>query len=340
MNDSPSDSSTSNSRSRSQPADQPARGERPQRNSGLAWGLMGLMIGLVLIVEIPNEIVSWRFAAVLEARDAGKKEEAETALAELLQKHPEDPRFLKAQFQWNYEDGKYDAALAYLQQRIAAEHEGTERYAALQRMRSQLYLHLRRYPEAIADCLDLARFQNVTGKPSREEVLNMLAYARGLGGVELDAALLDIDAAVAISRANLADAEQILQHALQRKKGGAAANELVNEYRRSLLGCLDTRGLVHFKQENYAAAEKDFDEAIQNMRLVREFYRLHGDALSARKLHYRDFEAELRQLDHNDAVIYYHRSLNLRKLGRDDDAQRDLDKARKLIGKEPDESLL
>lgn len=297
------------------------------------------MTGLVLIVEIPNEIVSWRFAAALEARDAGKKDEAEQMLAELLQKRPEDPRFKAAQYYWNKEDGKYDAALEYLHQRITGENEGTDLYAVLLDQRSQVYLHLKRYPEAIADCLELARFHKTTGKPSREQVLNSLAYARALGGAELDAALLDIDAAIAISRANFDDAEQILQRAITRKKGVFPATELVKDYRRSLLGCLDTRGLVHFQLADYSAAQTDFDEAVQNMRLVREFYRMHDDSLSARERNYRDFAAKRRLLDHNDAVIYYHRSLNLRKLGRDDDAQRDWDKARELIGKEPDESL-
>jgi tetratricopeptide (TPR) repeat protein len=332
MNDSGSHPSVSTTTNR-------ANSERPRRSSRFAWWLAGLTLGLVVIVEMPNELLSWRYAAALEARDAGKKEEANKVLAELLQKRPDDPRFLAAQYTWNKEDGKYETALSYVQKLITAESEGTEFFAGLLHERSQLYLHLQRYPEAIADCLELARFHKTTGRPSREEVLNSLAYSRALAGTDLDAALIDIDAAIAISRANFRDAEQILQRAVAAKKGAFAANEFLNMQRRSLLGCVDTRGLVRFKQADYAAAQTDFDEAVESMRLVREYYRLHDDALSARERSYRDFAAKRRLLDHNDAVIYYHRSLNLRKLGRDDEAQRDWDKARELIGKEPDESL-
>ena len=39
------------------------------------------------------------------------------------------------------------------------------------------------------------------------------------------------------------------------------------------------------------------------------------------------------------AVVRYHRALVLKALGRENDAQNDLDRARQLIGREPDEKL-
>jgi hypothetical protein len=41
----------------------------------------------------------------------------------------------------------------------------------------------------------------------------------------------------------------------------------------------------------------------------------------------------------NRAVFYYHRALVLEKLDRQSDAQKDLARARDLIGREPDETL-
>lgn len=297
------------------------------------------MTGLVLILEFPNEMESWRFAAALEAREAGDKDRATKLLEELLEKSPDDSRFLAAKYRWNKEDGNYAAALDYLQQQISGEQEGTVRYAALLMLRSQIYLHLQRYPEAIADCLDLARFHKTTGKPSREEVLNGLAYARALGGTELDAALIDINAAIGMHRAGLLEAEQELQKAVAAKKSIFTAQEELTDERASLLGCLDTRGLVQFKQENYEAAQVDFDEAVQLLRQVREFYRMHAKTYSVRHRKYETYLKQKQMFDHNDAVIYYHRSLNLRKLGRDAEADRDWEQARELIGKEPDETL-
>lgn len=297
---------------------------------------------MVVIVEMPNELLSWRYAAALEARDAGQKEEANKMLAELLENRPKDPRFLKAQFFWNREDGKHEAALEILQQLISGEVEGSNRFAEWVQLRGDIYLHLKRYSESIADCLELIRMKNTTGMPEkfeREQLLNQLAYSRALGAVELDAALIDIDAAIAISRSYLQEAEQLLQKAIAAKKSVFAANQLVAIQRAQLLGCLDTRGLVHYKREDYAAAQADFDEAVQLTRLVREFFRVHEKRYSETQRLYRTIAKQKKVDDQHDAVIYYHRSLNLRKLGRDDEAQRDWDKARELIGKEPDESL-
>jgi hypothetical protein len=52
--------------------------------------------------------------------------------------------------------------------------------------------------------LELIRMKKISGVPKkleREQLLNLLAYSRALGGLELDAALIDIDAAIAICRA-------------------------------------------------------------------------------------------------------------------------------------------
>jgi len=310
-----------------------------RRGPRFFWLLAGLMAGMVLIVELPNQWLAWKLAAALEAREAGDKARANQMLDELLQKRPDDEQYQTVRYMWNKEDGKYEEALQFLNKQLASAPEGTERFGALIMDRSQVYLHLGRHSEAVADCLELVRLNEKIGRPERQQVLNLLAYTRALAGTDLEAALADADAAVAIARADLKEAETVLQAAIAKKKRIFEANEQVAAYRSSLLACLDTRGVVRFKQQDFAAAERDFEEAVQYLEQVREFYRVYEKQFTTQVREYKSFAKKQKEQDHSYAVIYYHRSLNLKELGRDEDAERDWQKARKLLGREPDETL-
>jgi tetratricopeptide (TPR) repeat protein len=202
-----------------------------------------------------------------------------------------------------------------------------------------MFQHLGRHADAIADCQELVLQSEKSGRPSRQNALNGLAYARALAGVELDAALADADAALASARADLKDAEETMKAAVNAKKNIFEASELLAHCRSSIMACVDTRGLVHFKKGDFAAAQGDFDEAVKRLQQVREFMHDHKKYYSTKTRDYKSFAKVQGELDHNDAVIYYHRSLNLKELGRDEDAARDWKKATELLGREPDDDL-
>jgi tetratricopeptide (TPR) repeat protein len=92
---------------------------------------------------------------------------------------------------------------------------------------------------------------------------------------------------------------------------------------------LDTRGFLLFKQGEYEASLREMEVATPLA--DSEFQQRYGP--SSKPSPQRDTMAR------NVAVIYYHRSLVLEKLGRNDEAERDRSRARQLIGREPDETL-
>ncbi|WP_254508289.1 hypothetical protein [Anatilimnocola floriformis] len=313
---------------------------KPQRRGpGFFWLLALLLGGVVLITEIPNQRRAWKFASALEARDAGEKARATEMLNELLKQQPKDEQYLRAQYLWNKEDGKYELALEYVQDQLTGAKEGSHWYMTWISERSRLYQHLHRYQDAIADSQELVHLSEKIGTPTRQEALNGLAYARALGGKDLDAALADADTAVAGARANLKDAENLMSAAVAAKKKTAEASEMLAECRASVMACVDTRGLVNFKKSDFAAAQRDFDEAVENLLLVREFHKAHEKADSTQVREYKQFAKKQQERDHNDAVIYYHRSLNLKELGREEDADRDWKRAAELLGREPGDDL-
>jgi tetratricopeptide (TPR) repeat protein len=291
------------------------------------------MLALVFALELPNEIVAWRFAAALEAREAGDKEEADRLLAEVLARRPDEERYQLEQFQWFMDDGKYEDALAFLQKRFALKPTDTKERVKLLLQRSNVYLHLRRYADAVADCRELKRINETTGTPSRAEVLNGLAYARALGDLELDEALVDIDVAILESRAEVRETEQVALQLKRANKNNQKVRSLLAWQQRSLGGCLDTRGFVRMKLGQVARARKDFDEAIQLTQQADAFFRKNPQELT---ISLEEFDKRAKQ---QHAVLLYHRSLNYELQGLTEEAKQDFAKARELIGKDPDDTL-
>lgn len=315
--------------------------EKPakRRGSGFWWLFGFVLLAVILVNEVPRQIRAWKLATALEAREAGDKARAKKLLDELLEKNPRTDEYRFLQYEWNKEDGEYEAALMFLQDELAAEKEGSGRYGLLISERSRMYQHLGRHQDAIADCQELVRLNEKIGSPSRQNALNGVAYARALAGVDLDAALADAETAVSIARAGLRDAEETLQAAVKAKKNVFEAGELVTLHRSSVMAVVDTRGLVRFKQGDFAGAQEDFDEAVEKLQQVREFMHDHQKQYSTHERDYKTFAKKQKNLDHNDAVIYYHRSLNLKALGRDEDAVRDWKRATELLGREPGDDL-
>jgi hypothetical protein len=106
-----------------------------------------------------------------------------------------------------------------------------------------------------------------------------------------------------------------------------------------LAGCLDTRGFILTKLGKYEAAQADLDEAISYVNARRKYYQSNRKELSSQFRLYRDYVAEQKKWNQHDAVLFYHRSLNLEKLGRTAEADRDFAMARLFAGRQPDETL-
>ena len=311
-----------------------------RRGPRFFWLLALLMAGMLAISNIPDQIRAWKFASAIAARESGEKARGTQMLEELLKEQPEEERYLDEQYRWNLEDEKYDVALEFLQGQFAGAKEGSDHYAKLLLNRSQLYLHLRRYHDAVVDCQELLRLSEKIGTPPRSMALNLLAYSRALAGEELDAALADADIAVAAARAELKETEgQLAIATAAKKKQSIDDGERLANRRISFLAVVDTRGVVNFKKQEFAAAQRDFDEAIVNLEQVREFFRAHEKLYTTNTRLYKTYAKKQKDRDQNDAVIYYHRSLNLKELGRDEDAARDWKRATELLGHEPNDDL-
>jgi tetratricopeptide (TPR) repeat protein len=152
-----------------------------------------------------------------------------------------------------------------------------------------LCLHrLHRQREAAAAATDI--LQRSLG--NRTEMLNTRAYARALGDFDLDDALIDIEEALAGNEDNAS--------------------------------FLDTRGYVLFKLGRHDDALADFDRAIELVGRERdEFER----TIEGRRLSESQAAAKARRerlFDENLAVMHHHRGEVYEKLGRSDEAKKDL----------------
>ncbi|MCI0356986.1 MAG: hypothetical protein L0211_00680 [Planctomycetaceae bacterium] len=237
--------------------------------------------------------LEWALQSIQADRDAGRKAEAYERLGLVIDWSPAEPSLLLTRARWRILDEEYAAALEDCNRAHELEPENAETLY----LRSQVFQHLGRHSDAIADLKTLDRLSQIRKSINRVQVLNGLAYARALGNVELAEGLKGVSEALR----SLPDDPAIL----------------------------DTRGYLLYRQGEYEASLRDMDEATP--RADDEFKRRYGP--SSKPSPQRDLMAR------NVAVIYYHRSLVLQKLGRDDEAARDRSRARQLVGREPDETL-
>ncbi|HVA49590.1 MAG TPA: hypothetical protein VNH11_24700 [Pirellulales bacterium] len=186
------------------------------------------------------------------------------------------------------------------------------RYAGGYLGRSIAYQRLERHREAIDDLT-----KAISLSPGGDAMpRNNRAYARALAGIELDDAMSDVRQALSMTEQDIQELEQFGQGR------SAAVKVLVAERKAQKAAYLDTRGYIFFLQQNFESALADLDEAIQ---LALDWQRI---ALPQKPAEERAAYAQ--QLDHELSVMYHHRGQVLEKLGREEEAQSDLDQAEKL----------
>ena len=280
------------------------------------WLLPLFFLASFLLAEVPFEPARWKLAQALEARSHGEKERADALLEEAFQTFPRDPVLLMQRAEWRLEDKQIEKAIedADLALEVAGEN------------RDWLAIHASfmqtagRPAAAVEDWKKIDAISVRTGRPSREEALNGLAYFQALANMNLDQALANVEQALELSPGEI--------------------------------GMLDTRGYILYLQKQYEPALADLMKAISlierdvaqgqrflaanppNPRLVQSAPK------SIRDNSKNVGNAErISNLIRNAAVIYYHRALVLQALDRDDEAEADLARVRELIGREPDETL-
>lgn len=147
---------------------------------------------------------------------------------------------------------------------------------------------------------DLQHYYEATGTAHLPTALNNLAYARALGGVELDVALADVERAL-----------QAVDPQAQPLTYAAYA---------------DTRGYILHLLGRHEEALRDLDEAL---RITRNEYESVLQRFGGRRLAGRAAEL-VDELQHSLAVMLHHRGLAHRALGNDQQAEEDLQQALQL----------
>jgi tetratricopeptide (TPR) repeat protein len=292
-------------------------------------------LGLMFLADLPNEIVRWKHAAAIVARDAGEKQRAYELLEKAYGGRTSDSDYQRTAIVWLASDGKEAEALKHLDRLI----EANPKSLGFIDTRSSLNLALRRYAEAIADCLEIDRVSEATGKPTRAQSLNQLAYARALAGQDLEQAERDIEVSVQSARLNEEKAGRAWRES--QKSGWSAIDSGLPfaAAQHALASYLDTRGFVRYKLGKLDEAKADLDEAIRRLGDYERLRHLYDRRGSRSERYFSTYLAKRAIENRTTAVLYYHRYLIHQKLGEEKAAQRDFQQARSLLGKDPDESV-
>ena len=271
------------------------------------------------ITQIPREVGRWHLASAIQHRAKGEAEAAFQELEAANYWFPNSPELLLQRAEWKLEDGKREEALADCDVMLAA---GDESYLWLS-VHASFLQHAGNFVDAVGDWKKIEQFSQRSGIPNQATALNGIAYAQALTKSDLDEALKNVNEALELARGNP--------------------------------NILDTRGYIHFLQDDYDAALTDLDLAVigldKEVELADEvvkqdsmpqLYRKVVGSKPKRLLEIdppRDAPYRRGLVATAAAVVHYHRFLVLDALDRKDDAKKDWEIARELIGREPDETL-
>ena len=276
------------------------------------WLFLLIMVGPCTVMQVPLEIGRWKLAAAIQAREAGDKERAYAELNAAMNWVADRPALIAQQAKWHLADGQVEEGLAVADKLLESAPDSSEALRA----HSRFLQMAGRFEDAIADLKKVDQNSQRTGVPSRAEALNELAYAQALAEVELDDALKNVD-------------ESLELLTKEEKRTGLE------------LAIRDTRGYILFLKGRYAEALVDMEFAVARLKPIdmesrRKFERLPPKVQRPLK---HQFEQAFQQEFQPHAVMYYHRALVYEALGKKAEAEADRQRARSLIGREPDESL-
>jgi tetratricopeptide (TPR) repeat protein len=261
------------------------------------------MAGVFACLETPREVSRWHLAIASRHFEAGRRAEAQRSLAKAQSWDPDSLLLVLKQAQLHKASGEYEAALKEIDRALADLPDNV----LLLEQRAELLQHLGRHDQAVEIWKSLNRVSQASGQPPREEALNGLAYAQAIANQEVEAGLESIERALQLSPGNSA--------------------------------MLDTRGFLLYRQEKYEAALRDIDAAVHGYQRMLDLAE-EKLPLEQRVMLYSELrEPPLEFAKRNAAVIHYHRSLVLDKLGRYAEAKLERARVKRLIGREADETL-
>jgi tetratricopeptide (TPR) repeat protein len=297
----------------------PLSQRRPSQWPGHVWQLglvltfIVLLVGWVFKSGLGEGLNDWIANQLVErAEEKNDFGDFPGALADLERASRWAPNELKIVERRAYAKLKthdLNGSLADFDRVIRAEQRNASAYIG----RSVAYQRLHRHREAVDDLT-----KAIAILPGDPTALNNRAYARAVGGMELDAALTDVQQAIASIDRQLGP-DEVVQFDPRAQLQVALLNNHKAAY-------LDTRGYIHFLLGNYEPALQDFNKAID---LSTTWQNLALSQLRGRQAVPQQ-QAFQRQMDQELSVMYHHRGQVLAKLGRHDEAQSDLDRGEKL----------
>lgn len=273
------------------------------------WLIRGTILAILTLVAVPlvvkqapREVARWYQAAAFESRLDGQAERAYQQLSQAAAWDPANLDFAVLRATWLREDDRTQEALAACDSTLQAN---PEHMAALAE-RSQILQQLGRFADAVADWKTISHVNEQSSVLPDVLVWNALAYARAVADLELAEALADAERAVA------------------RIPESAAL--------------LDTRGYVYYRLGKDADAKRDLDKAVALADAQRAPLANAPPKNRSSQTDSREWDSERKRLDNELAVIIYHRSLVLERLGDVSAAEADRARVRQL-GFTPDEHL-
>jgi tetratricopeptide (TPR) repeat protein len=314
----------SSSSSQQLPAAASPRLARPPRLRYVFALPLVILVGACVVIQGPREVGRWKLAAALDLRAEGKKEEAYSKLAEAMQWFPDNPMLILQRAEWRLEDGLRDKALADADEVLKLSDDSSSWLA----VHSHLMQTAGEHGRAVEDWKKINRESERTGRPERATALNGLAYARALADMEIDEALEDVNQALELEPGNAAilDTRGFL---LYLKGGAGSLTVALTDLNKAVTEMDQALSLIKRNGRPSEAAEKRYRLLQSRPRMWLEgSLGSEGDPITRQEMAVR-----------GAAVMHYHRALIFEALGRTAGAEADREAARKLIGKEPDETL-
>ncbi len=298
------------------PRGQPPRFRYPRP---LFWLLLFGVVGPCAVPQVPLEIGRWKVATAIRLRENGQSDAAYQKLEQASGWFSNSPELLLQRAEWKLADEKTEEALADAEKMLAAAKEDPTWLM----VHASFVQHAGHFAQAIDDWKKVDEYSFRSGIPGRSTALNGLAYAQALAKADLDDALKN--------------ATEALEHSPNNPS------------------ILDTRGYIHHLKDDHEAAFADLNQAVSGLKeelaaaeviakrksMPAAFRRITN--LQPKRLAEfsppLDAATDKERIAYSAAVIYYHRSLILAALDRTAEADKDRETARKLIGREPDETL-
>jgi tetratricopeptide (TPR) repeat protein len=282
--------------------------------------MVAAVFGPCTAMQVPREIGRWKLTEAIRMREAGDKDAAYDTLEEAVGFFTKSTELWLTKAEWLLADGKREEAIAAADQMLEIAEETVE---SLQ-FHSQFLQNAGEFKRAVDDWKKIVRINEVSGKPGTAQAMNGLAYAQAIANVELEEALSNVNTALNSAEEHPAylDTRAYIYYRLAQAASGDEAQELL------------AKGLADMDP-----AVKTMDKFVAASRAAEPLPAPAMRARSARPKAMREMEPSYENTARSSAVMHYHRALILEGLGRKKEAQAERAVAKRLTGREPDETL-